>query len=309
MGENGSKKGYGSFDLGANQMIGMIEHLSKEHGRIVLLCQLFNVSRSRYYYHIAHRDKVDVVRDKQRQKVIEHHRVSRGSAGTRSIAKALTEQGESMGRYKARSLMNEANLTSKQPGHRRYKIAADESKIAENRLDRQFEVAKPNQVWCGDVTYVWSGAEWLYLAVVLDLFARRVVGWACSRHPDSNLTCAALRMAFECRGQPTGLIFHSDQGCHYTSRQYRARLEEYNITQSMSRRGNCWDNAPMERFFRSYKTEWMPRLAYNTFDEAKQDITDYILKYYNVKRLHSYNNYLTPIQAENIIQQNTILTH
>jgi putative transposase len=301
VGANDPKKGYSSFDIRPDQVIDMIESLSKEQGNILLLCQLFNVSRSSYYYRVTHRNQVDMKRDKQRQKVIEFHRASRGSAGTRSVAKVLTAQGIPMGRYKARRLMQEANLQSKQPGRHRYKVARDESKIADNLLARQFEVGRPNQVWCGDVTYIWAGTEWLYLAVVLDLFARRVVGWACSRHPDSDLTCAALRMAFECRGRPKGLMFHSDQGCHYTSYQYRNRLEEYGITQSMSRRGNCWDNAPMERFFRSFKTEWMPKQAYDSFDEAKQDATDYILNYYNVKRVHSHNHYLTPVQAENRI--------
>lgn len=250
---------------------------------------------------MGHRNKMDMSRDKLRQKVIELHRASRGAVGSRSIAKALTAQGESVGRYKARSLMQEANLESKQPGRHRYKIANEESKMADNLLDRQFEVEQPNQVWCGDVTYVWSGTEWLYLAVVLDLYARRVVGWACSRHPDTNLTCAALRMAFECRGRPKEVMFHSDQGCHYTSRQFRAMLEDYGIKQSMSRRGNCWDNAPMERFFRSFKTEWMPKHGYDSYDAAKQDITHYILDYYNVKRVHSYNHYLTPVQAEKLV--------
>jgi len=223
---------------------------------------------------------------------------SRGSAGTRTIAGQLNQLGENVGRYKAASLMRDAGLISNQPRKHRYKIANDESKIALNLLKRQFNVDVINHVWCGDVTYVWSGTKWLYLAVVMDLYARKVVGWACSDSPNTDLTCAALRMAFESRGRPQNLMFHSDQGCHYSSLQYRQMLWKYQITQSMSRRGNCWDNTVMERFFRSFKTEWMPKYGYNNFDEAKQDALNYILKHYNTKSGHSYNDYMTTSIAE-----------
>ena len=106
-------------------------------------------------------------------------------------------------------------------------------------------VIEPDQAWCGDVTYIWTGTRWAYLAVVLDLFARKPAGWAMSHSPDSNLTCQALTMAFESRGRPKNIMFHSDQGSHYTSRQFRQHVWRYRLTQSMSRRGNCWDNAPM----------------------------------------------------------------
>ena len=232
------------------------------------------------------------------KKAIDIHSDSRGSAGARTIAGQLNQLGENVGRYKAASLMRDAGLISSQPRKHRYKVANDESKIAPNLLKRQFNVEGINQVWCGDVTYVWSGTKWLYLAVVMDLYARKIVGWACSDSPNTDLTCAALRMAFEHRGRPKNLIFHSDQGCHYSSLQYRQMLWKYQITQSMSRRGNCWDNAVIERFFRSFKTEWMPKYGYNSFKEAKFDCINYILKHYNTKRGHSYNNYMTPTAAE-----------
>ena len=143
-------------------------------------------------------------------------------------------------------------------------------------LDRQFSPSEPNKLWCGDVTYIWSGSRWLYLAVVIDLYGRRVIGWACSKSPDSELTKRALRMAFESRGKPKGVLFHSDQGCHYTSQSYRRQLWRYRISQSLSRRGNCWDNAPMERFFRSFKTEWMSKSGYASYQEAEESITSYI---------------------------------
>ena len=122
------------------------------------------------------------------------------------------------------------------------------------------------------MTYIWTGSGWLYLAVVLDLYARRVVGWAMSRSPDSELTKQALAVAYEARGCPDGVLFHSDQGCHYSSQAFRERLKEYGMIQSMSRRGNCWDNAPMERFFGSLKSEWIPERGYRSYQEAQSDI-------------------------------------
>ena len=167
-----------------------------------------------------------------------------------------------------------------------------------NRLNRQFAVTEPNQVWCGDVTYIWTGQRWSYLAIVIDLFARKVIGWAMSNSPDSALTGKALTMAYESRGKPSGVMFHSDQGCHYTSKKYRQLLWRYRITQSMSRRGNCWDNSPMERVFRSLKTEWVPKNGYRNFTEAQQAITDYLVGYYNQYRPHQYNGGLTPNESE-----------
>jgi putative transposase len=298
MGKRYIKKGYRSLNAGQHHTIALIEVLSREQNTVKPLCRLFGIPRSSYHYHVKHRELVCPERDKLSKQAIEIHRDSRGAAGARTIAGQLNQRGENVGRYKAASLMKEAGLVSTQPRKHRYKITGDESKMAPNILKRAFNVESKNQVWCGDVTYIWSGTQWLYLAVVMDLYARKIVGWACSTSPNTDLTCAALRMAFESRGRPKNLMFHSDQGCHYSSLQYRQMLWKYQITQSMSRRGNCWDNAVMERFFRSYKTEWMPKNGYGHFEEAKQDVLSYILKHYNIKRGHSYNNYMTPVEAE-----------
>jgi len=279
----------------------LIQDLSREQGGVKPLCQLFEVKTSSYYYRINHKDIVKPQRERLKQMAIGIHTASRGAAGARTIAGQLTQQGEKVGRYKAASLMQEAKISSKQPHKHKYTIAEDESKIAPNLLQREFSVESNNKVWCGDVTYIWAGTQWLYLAVVMDLFARKIVGWACSNSPDSQLTCAALRMAFESRGRPKNVMFHSDQGCHYTSLQYRQKLWQYQITQSMSRRGNCWDNAPMERFFRSFKTEWMPQGFYRSYDDAQTDVEKYIILHYNSVRGHSYNNYLSPDAAEKLI--------
>jgi putative transposase len=262
---------------------------------VVELCVLFGVARSRYYYQ---RVPEKAVRKKQRERLCELHRESRGSAGARTLSASLKAQGHAVGRNKARRLMKEAGLASTQQRKHRYRLTKDEVKYAPNRLARAFGVDRPNRVWCGDVTYIWAGQCWLYLAVVLDLYARKVIGWSLSLSPDSVLTGNALRIAYESRGCPQGVMFHSDQGSHYSSRAYRQKLWHYRMEQSMSRRGNCWDNAPMERFFRSLKSEWIPEYGYRNVDEAKADILNYITHYYNYHRPHSFNDGQTPHAKE-----------
>lgn len=274
----------------------IVDSLREQYSQQTLL-NAFGLARSTYQYHCEKANQDNREKEALQQKVQQIYSDSRGSAGSRSISGMLKQQGESVGRYKARSLMKSLGLVSKQEKKHRYRLAEEESEIAPNHLAREFSVAKPNHVWCGDVTYVWIGSGWLYLAVVLDLYKRRIVGWACSDSPDSELTVQALQMAYESRGRPRGVMFHSDQGCHYTSKRFRQQLWRYQMKQSMSRRGNCWDNSPMERFFRSYKTEWMPKLCYHSFHQAEYDIAAY-MKYYNYQRGHSYNNYQSPAEAE-----------
>lgn len=226
------------------------------------------------------------------------HTESKGSAGARTIATIATKRGTPLSRYRTRKLMNDLQLTSCQLPQHRYKKPGNENIEVANIIDRQFTPSKPNEIWCGDVTYIWTGSHWAYLAVVMDLYARKPVGWAISRSPNTALTIKALQMAYESRGKPKGLVFHSDQGCHYTSLSYRRQLWQYQIKQSMSRRGNCWDNSPMERFFRSLKTEWIPRAGYHNLVQAKTAIWSYIITYYSNVRPHSHNNGVTPNQAE-----------
>ena len=224
---------------------------------------------------------------------------SRGSAGARTLAEMLTQNGVPMSRYRAGRLMKYLNLSSCQPGKHQYKNARQEHTSLPNLLERQFAVPEPDRVWCGDITYIWAGNRWCYLAVVMDLFARRVIGWRLSAHANTALISSALRMAYETRGQPRDVVFHSDQGSQYTGLKYQQLLWRYRIKQSVSRRGNCWDNSPMERFFRSLKTEWVPVNGYAGKDEARQQINDYILNYYNSVRPHHYNGGLTPEESEN----------
>jgi putative transposase len=263
-----------------------------------LLCDLFQVPKSCFYDFKQRQNRIDVERLNLRVAVNEKFNISRGSAGSRTLQAMLNEDGILIGRFKVRRLMAECGLTCKQPGPHAYKTATVERPDIPNRLDRQFDVQEPNKVWCGDITYIWTGRRWHYLAVVLDLYSRRVVGWAMSDKPDSQLTIKALDYAYEQRGKPKNLMFHSDQGVQYSSLKYRQRLWRYQIEQSMSRRGNCWDNAPMERVFRSLKTEWVPSTWYTSFEEAKRDIGSYLMGYYNWQRPHSYNDGTAPAVVE-----------
>lgn len=267
------------------------------------LCKAFDVQRSSYrYWH--NRERVpDVERTIKRSLVSEVWHASGGSAGARNIAIMVTNKGVKLGRWLAGKLMAELNMTSCQLPTHKYKRGGQEHVDISNLLERQFAVTQPNEVWCGDVTYIWTGKRWAYLAVVLDLFARKPIGWAMSFSPDSVLTGKALQMAWELRGRPGGVMFHSDQGSHYTSKKYRQLLWRYRIKQSLSRRGNCWDNAPMERFFRSLKSEWVPTTGYQSLGEGRNAITRYITGYYSELRPHWYNGGLTPNESERLFYE------
>lgn len=223
---------------------------------------------------------------------------SRSAAGSRTIVAMLREQAIIIGRFKVRRLMAELGLTCKQPGPHAYKQATVERPDIPNLLNRAFAPGTVNQVWSGDITYIWTGNRWHYLAAVLDLHTRRVVGWAMSARPDAELAVKALDMAYESRGRPQHVLFHSDQGCQYAARKYRQRLWRYRMTQSMSRRGNCWDNAPMERLFRSLKSEWVPKFGYRQLNDAMRDVSHYLMRYYNWQRPHQFNDGLPPAMAE-----------
>ncbi|ELY1864398.1 IS3 family transposase [Serratia marcescens] len=298
------KKGYRALDVRLPEQFSLIGKLRAQYP-VVTLCHVFGVHRSSYKYWEKSAEKPDGWRAVLRSQVRELHNISHGSAGARSIAIMATLRGFRMGRWLAGRLMKELGLVSCQQPTHRYKRVGHEHIAIPNRLERQFAVTEPNQVWCGDVTYIWTGKRWAYLAVVLDLFARKPVGWAMSFSPDSKLTIRALEMAWEARGKPAGVMFYSDQGSHYTSRQFRQLLWRCRIRQSMSRRGNCWDNSPMERFFRSLKNEWVPVTGYINFSDAAHAITDYIVGYCSSLRPHDYNGGLPPNESENRYWKNS----
>jgi len=233
-----------------------------------------------------------------KSKIVELFDLSGKSAGSRTLRTQLADSDYHLGLYKIRRMMKELGLESRQPGRHNYKAVEQPHSEIPNILNRQFDVAAPNLFWCGDITYIWTGSAWSYLALVIDLYGRNVIGWAMSDSPDTKLTKKALTMAFECRGKPTNLTFHSDQGVQYTSRDFRQLLWRYQMTQSMSRRGNCWDNSVMERTFRSFKTEWMPKLGYRNFGDALKSISYYYMVYFNQQRPHTANLGLTPKQKD-----------
>ena len=180
-----------------------------------------------------------------------------------------------------------------------YKHADEAHKTHDNILEGSFSPSAPNQVWTGDVTYIRIKSSWCYLAVVLDLFARRIVGFSVLSSSNITLTASALQMAYHTRLKPSGVLFHSDQGSHYTSEEFADTIMDCKgMTQSMSRKGNCWDNAPTERFFRSFKTERMQKGNYEDITEAKSAISSYIWGYYQTLRPHSFNDYLLPSETE-----------
>ncbi|MFO6284682.1 IS3 family transposase [Pseudomonas aeruginosa] len=291
------KKGYRSLDVGRTRSYALIDQLSEQES-VEVVCSAFDVARSCYYVHRLRRRRVDARRVALRSQVNQLFSQSRGSAGSRSILGMLREEGVTIGRFRVRRLMRELGLVSKQPGSHAYKQATVERPDIPNRLNRKFATEHPNQVWCGDITYVWAQGRWHYLAAVLDLHTRRVIGWAFSAKPDAELVTKALDMAYEQRGRPQQVLFHSDQGSQYASRLFRQRLWRYRMQQSMSRRGNCWDNSPMERLFRSLKSEWVPSTGYLTAQEAQRDISHYLMHRYNWIRPHQFNDGLPPAVAE-----------
>lgn len=226
-------------------------------------------------------------------------KLSRNSYGNRRIAKGLQAKGYNIGRYRVRRLMRRAGIECRQ--RRRYRVTTNSTHslpIASNILNRAFAVTKPNKVWAADITHLWTEEGWLYIAAVLDLFSRRIVGWAMDKQMKVELVHKALRMAIGRRDPDNGLMHHSDRGSQYASIVYQELLRDNGITVSMSRSGNCWDNAVMERFFGSMKSEYTDVMRYETRREAMADVINYIEVFYNNQRLHSALGYISPMQYE-----------
>lgn len=223
---------------------------------------------------------------------------SKKTYGTRRLAKELVNAGFTVGRYKIRRLMKKMQLVARYP--KRFRVTTDSNhafELAPNTLNRQFAVAAPNRAWTTDITYVWTLEGWLYVAVVMDLFSRRIIGWAVEEHMRTSLCINALQMAYARKKPAPGLLHHSDRGSQYASYAYKEQLTKMGMEQSMSRKGNCWDNSPMERFFRSMKYESLNYQRFYKRDMAKLAIIDY-LAFYNGRRIHSVLNYKTPLALE-----------
>ena len=220
--------------------------------------------------------------------------------GARRVWHDLLAEGVSCGLHRIERLMQVQGFRAR-PRRRRLPPDTGERSLAaisSNVLDRQFEAERPNQKWIADFTYVWTAEGWLYVAAVIDLFSRRVVGWSMSAGMTAQLVTAALVMAIWRRGKPDALLHHSDRGSQYTNEQFQRLMADNGVTCSMSRSGNVWDNAAMESFFSSLKTERTARKTYRTRDDAKADVFDYIERFYNPRRRHSTIGYLSPLEFE-----------
>ena len=272
----------------------LVQQLQQEALPISRTCELLDISKSGYYESRQRRAcKPQACMASAHVKAAFH--ASGGSYGSRRVQAALADQGVRIGRFRVRRLMREHSL--KVCWKRKF-VSTTDSKhhlpVAENVLNRQFEPAASNQAWVSDITYIRTGAGWLYLAAVLDLYSRKIVGWAMAPSMPASLVCSALQMAIAQRNPPAGLIIHSDRGSQYASAEYQALLQRHELVCSMSRKGNCWDNAVMERFFLNLKMERVWRKDYANHGEATRDIADYIVEFYNARRLHSALGYLSP---------------
>lgn len=261
-------------------------------------CKVMGISRSGWYAARKRATTKSSVSTLSLQAKAAFH-ASGCSYGSRRLSAQLKLQGWAVGRHKARTLMAANGLRAR--WRRKFTHTTDSRHglpVADNVLERQFKPDGPNQAWASDITYVRTRSGWLYLAVVLDLFSRKVVGWAMAPSMPAQLVCEALRMAIASRRPQPGLLVHSDRGSQYASQLHMGLLQRHGLVCSMSRKGNCWDNAVMERFFLNLKMERLWQRDYANHAEAKADIADYIVGFYNPTRLHSTLGYQSPNNYE-----------
>lgn len=264
---------------------------------VIRMCELFSVSQSAYYDWLARPESQRSTEDRRlTEKIKLSHKGSRGVYGARRIREDLLSDGEAVSRTRVGRLMEEQGLASKT--RRKFKATTDSNHnkpVAPNLLNREFEVECPDTVYAGDITYIPTDEGWLYLAVLIDLYSRAVVGWAMSERMTASLVNDALMMALWKRKPAAGLMVHSDRGSQYASKLYQGTIKSNGFICSMSRRGNCWDNAPSESFFHTLKTELTHHQRYRTREDAKQDIFEYIEVFYNRQRRHSTIGYQAPL--------------
>ncbi len=275
----------------------------QEHDRrypIRLMCRALAVSAAGYYAWRIRPESARSVSDRTTLSVIRViHRESRETYGSPRIWKALVTQGHRIGEHRVARLMRQDGIRAKTVTKWRATTQSQHRfPVAANTLERAFTVEAPNRVWAGDITYVWTLEGWLYLAVLLDLYSRRVVGWAMSQRITVELTEQALTMALAKRAPTAGLLHHSDRGSQYAAMSYQRVLDAYGLIPSMSRKGNCWDNACVESFFGTLKRELVYQRRYVTREEARQDIFEYIEVFYNRQRRHSTLGYHSPAEYE-----------
>lgn len=273
------------------------------------MCKLFCLTRSSYYHWIDNgcmTERIDKPFNNLLKKIFEE---SRATYGTRRL-KAILEKryGLIVSRRKIQKSLTQMNLKVKMK--RRYKIVTTTSNhklpISPNHLDRDFYSSNSNKAYVGDITYIPTNEGWLYLAVVIDIYSRKVVGWSMSHSLHTSLVNDALMMAIKRRSPKKGLVYHTDRGSQYASYEHKNILEKYGIIQSMSKKGDCWDNAVAESFFHSLKTELVHHEVFITRAQANEKIFEYIEIFYNRKRIHSSNNYMSPSEFEDKMLQKEI---
>ncbi len=274
--------------------------VEKHNYTVVELCDNLGIGRSSHY---ARRDRKPSQRARDNERLTVEiraiHAASKQRYGSPRIHAELVENGRQVGENRVARLMREQDIKARP--RRRFRVTTDskhDDPIAPNLLQRDFDAERPNQVWVGDITYIWTAEGWCYLAVLLDLYSRRVVGWALKRTLSRELALTALGNALRMRRPPSGLIHHTDRGCQYASKDYRRMLSVHRVTPSMSRKGDCWDNAVAESFFATLKKELVHGCAFQTRTEAYDAIADYIDNFYNAWRRHSHNGYVSPNAAE-----------
>ena len=265
------------------------------------MCEALGVSRSGFHAWLTRPPSKRARADEETgARVRASFLASDRTYGARRVWRDVLAEGISCGLHKIERLMRAQALRARP---RRRGLPKDEGErllaaLSPNLLDRQFVAERPNQKWIADFTYVWTAEGWLYVAAVIDLFSRRVVGWSMKAEMTAQLVTDALVMAIWRRGKPDALLHHSDQGSQYTSEQFQRLMADNGVTCSMCRSGNVWDNAAMESFFSSLKTERTARKTYRTRDQAKADVFDYIERFYNARRRHSTLGYLSPMEFE-----------
>jgi putative transposase len=269
-----------------------------------ILCRVLKVSRGGYYAWRARKpSRRDLEDERLRPRVAEAFQTGRGTYGSPRVLAELVDQGFEIGRRRVARLMREMGLQGVSP--RKFRVTTDSNHvhpIAENVLARNFEAMGPNEKWTTDITYIWTAEGWLYLAVVMDLYSRRIVGWSTADHLETTLCLDALSMALGHRTGVEGLIHHSDRGVQYASIRYREALAARGIECSMSRRANCWDNAVAESFFGTFKNELIYRRPWLTREDARQATGEYIEIFYNRIRRHSTIGNVSPVTFEEMDQ-------
>jgi putative transposase len=263
------------------------------------ICEALGVSRSGFHAWLSRPASAHVIADERLlTEIAKSFQRSDRTYGARRVWHDVLAEGFACGLHRVERLMKVNGLRARPRRRGLPKDEGERSVIAANLLDRDFQADRPNQKWLADFTYLWTAEGWLYVAVVLDLFSRRIVGWSMKAERDAQLVMDALMMAVWRRGKADALLHHSDQGSQYTSEQFQRLMADHGITCSMSRAGNVWDNSAMESFFSSLKTERTARKVYRTRDAARADVFDYIERFYNPTRRHSTLGYLSPVEFE-----------